>query len=91
MHQRMRLNLPFTKPSGKTDRGTVLRVWGCGTGPRMLAHGTARRRVPPRSLRDLRRTQTSTQERKVNKGFTVELESGNIKIGRQEEYFRVIF
>ena len=43
------------------DRGTVLRVRGHGTSPRTLARGTARRRVLPRSHRDLRRTQTSTQ------------------------------
>ena len=34
----------------------------------------------PRSHRDLRRTQASTQSRKRNKGFIVGLESGTIKI-----------
>jgi len=46
---------------GSPDRGTVLRVWGHGTGPRTISRGTARRRVLPRSHRDLRRTQTNTQ------------------------------
>ena len=46
------------------DRGTVLRVQACSTGRRTPARGTARRQVLPRSLRDLRRTQTSTQSRK---------------------------
>ena len=46
---------------GSPDRGTILRVWGRGTSPRTPARGTARRRVPPYSHRDLRHTQTSTQ------------------------------
>ena len=44
--------------------GTVLRIRGRGTGPRSLARSTARRRILPRSHRDLRRTQASTQSRK---------------------------
>ena len=40
---------------GSPDRGTVLRVWARGTGPRTPARGTARRRDLPQSLRDLRR------------------------------------
>ena len=46
---------------GSPDRGTVLRVRARGTGLRTPARGTARRRVLPRSHRDLRRTQTNTQ------------------------------
>ena len=46
---------------GSPDRGTVLRVWARDTGPRTPAHGIARRRVLPRSHRDLWRTQTNTQ------------------------------
>ena len=46
---------------GSPDRGTVLRVRARGTGPRTPARSTTRRRVLPRSLRDLRRTQTKTQ------------------------------
>ena len=49
--------------------GIVLRVRGRGTGPRSLARSTAHRRVLPRSHRDLRRTQASTQSRKRNKRF----------------------
>ena len=45
---------------GGPDRGTVLRVRGRGTSPRTPARSTACRRVLPRSLRDLRRTQTNT-------------------------------
>ena len=48
----MRLNLPFTKPSEKSDRSTVLRVRARGTGPRTPARGTARRQVLPHSHRD---------------------------------------
>ena len=61
MHQMAGLNLPSSKPSGSPDRGAVLRVRDCETGPHSLARSTARRRVLSRSLRDLRRTQTSTQ------------------------------
>ena len=67
---------------GSPDRSTVLRVRGHGTGPRTLTRGTARRRVLPRSHRDLWRTQTNTQQRKRNKGFIVELKSEEIKICR---------
>ena len=81
MHQRARLNLPSSRPSGSPDRGTVLRVRGRGTGPHSLARSTARRRDLPRSHRDLRPIQTNTQSRKRNKGFVIELESGTIKIG----------
>ena len=65
---------------GSPGRGTVLRVQGRGTGPRSLARSTARRRVLPRSHRDLRRIQTNTQLRKRNKGFIDQLESEIIKI-----------
>ena len=53
---------------------------GHGTGPRSLARSTARRQALPRSHRDLRRTQTSTQSRKRNKSFIAELDSETIKI-----------
>ena len=46
---------------GSPDRGTVLWVRARGIGPRTPARSTARRRDLPRSLRDLRRTQTDTQ------------------------------
>ena len=49
---------------GSPYRGTILRVRGRGTGPRTPSRGTTRRRVLPRSLRDLRRTQTHHQEKK---------------------------
>ena len=80
MHQRMGLNLPSQSLPGSPDRGTVLRVWGRGTSPRSLARSTAHRQVLPRSYRDLRRTQTSTQSRKRNKGFIAKLDSETIKI-----------
>ena len=80
----MRLNLLLQSLPGSPDRSTVLRVRARGTGPRTPARGTAHRRVLPRTHRDLRHTQTSTQLRKRNKGFTVELESEKIKIWRQE-------
>ena len=60
----------------------LLRVRCRGTGPRSLARSTARRRVLPRSHRDLRRIQTNTQLRKTIKGFIVELKSETIKIWR---------
>ena len=82
MHQRMGLNLPSSKPSGSPARGTVLRVRGRGTSPHSLARSTARRQVLPRSHRDLRRTQTSTQSRRRNKSFIAELKSETIKIWR---------
>ena len=82
MHQRMGLNLPSSKPAGKSCRGTVLRVWGRGTGPRSLARSTVRRRVLPRSHRDLRHIQASTHLGRRNKGFLVEVESETIKIWR---------
>ena len=46
---------------GSPDRGTALRIQGRGTDPRTPARGTTRRRVLPRSHRDLWRTQTNTQ------------------------------
>ena len=82
MHQMAGLNLPSSKPSGSPDRGAVLRVRDGGTGPRSLARSTARRQVLLRSHRDLRRIQTSTQSRKRNKSFIIELESETIKIWR---------
>ena len=45
MHQRAGLNLPSSKPSGRSWSNTVLRARGRGTGPRSLARSTARRRV----------------------------------------------
>ena len=60
----------------------VLWVWGRGTGPRSLAHSTARRRALLRSHRGLRRIQTNTQSRKRNNSFIVELESEIIKTWR---------
>ena len=67
----------------KAFREVLIEVLSFGfgvTGSRSLARSTARRWVLPRSHRDLRRTQASTQSRKRNKGFIVELESGTIKI-----------
>ena len=60
----------------------LLRVRGRRTSPRSLARSTARRRVLPRSHRDLRRIQTNTQSRKRNESFIAELDSETIKIWR---------
>ena len=46
------------------------------------SRSTARRRVLPRSHRDLQRIQTNTQSRKRNKSFIAELDSETIKIWR---------
>ena len=80
MHQRMGLNLPFSKPSRKSCSRYCPSVRGRGTGPRSLAHSTARQRILPRSHCHLRLTQASTQSRKRNKDFIVELELKTIKI-----------
>ena len=80
MHQRMRLNLPSSKPSGKSCSRYCPSGSGSGTDPRSLASSTARRRVLPHSDRDLRRTQASTQSRKRNESFIAELDSETIKI-----------
>ena len=74
------LNLPSSNPSGVLDRSAVLRARGRGTGPRSLAHSTARQRALLRSHRDLRRKQTNTQSRKRNESFIVELKSEIIKM-----------
>ena len=80
MHQRAGLNLPSSKPSGGPNRGAVLRVRDCGTGPRSLARSIARRWVLPRLQHDLQCIQTGTQLK--NKSFIIELESETIKIWR---------
>ena len=54
------------------------------TGPRSPAHSTARRRVLPRSHRNLRRIQTCTQAKNRNKNFIIELESEIDKIWSSE-------
>ena len=69
---------------GSPDRGAVLRARGRKTGPYSLARRTARRRALLRSQRDLRGIQTSTQSRKRNKSFIVELESEILKISSSE-------
>ena len=83
MHQKAgRSTCHLQSHPGGPGRNTVLRARGRGTGPRSLAHSTARRWVLPRSHRDLRRVQTNTLPRKRNKSFIVELESETIKIWR---------
>ena len=57
--------------------------FGFGVAELVLAHLLAVLLVDGFSLvshRDLRRTQASTQSRKINKGFIAELELGTIKI-----------
>ena len=81
MHQRMGLNLPSSKPSGRSwSKSTILQARGREAGPRSWARSTARQRALLRSHRGLRHAQTNTQSRKGNKSFIVELESGMIKI-----------
>ena len=67
---------------GSPGRGAVLRARGCRTGPRSLARSTSRRRALLRSHRDLRRIQISTQSRKRNKSYIVELDSETNKVWR---------
>ena len=72
IHQRMRLNLPSSKPSRSSARGTVLQA---------PARGTARRtprRVLPRSHRYLRHTQsTHNKEKEIKKKIKVLSSSPN--------------
>ena len=67
MHQRVRLNLPFTKPSGKSWSKYCPSGLGRGTGPRQLARGTTHQRVLPRSHRDVRHThkQAHNKEKEI--------------------------
>ena len=84
MHQRMGLNLPSSKPSGRSWSKHCPSGSGRGTGPRSLVRSTARQRALLRSHRGLRRKQTNTQSRKRNESFIVELEMEIIKIWSSE-------
>ena len=68
----------------KSFRGFLIEVlsFGLGVTELVLVRSTAHRRALLRSHRDLRRIQTSTQSRKRNKSFIIELESETIKIWR---------
>ena len=87
MHQRMGLNLPFSKPSRKSCSRYCPSVRGRGTGPRSLAHSTARQRILPRSHRDLRRTQASTQSRKELKVLSLSSNQKQLRYGDRSNIF----